>query len=247
MFNRIALPILMSMGWMLPAQAQTYVTDATMDETVMLENDRMVVLFFTATWCGPCQYMKPIINSIKDEVDVDIYYLDTDNNTADDILQVTSIPTYYFIKNGRKLGQTTGTLKRARLIQLIQRHDAMTVTGDLLPYRGKPSKFSIKEGHSKELSYDSIDKVWYDAAQLNATAWNYTSESSHLQDVQAALVMINRSIELEETVSALETKAFLLLRLNRKKEAKLVIDQGLKLARKRNEFTGILEGLLERL
>ena len=46
MFNRIALLILMSMGWMLPAQAQTYVTDATMDETVMLENDRVVVLFF---------------------------------------------------------------------------------------------------------------------------------------------------------------------------------------------------------
>ncbi|OXS19033.1 thiol reductase thioredoxin, partial [Pseudomonas fluorescens] len=104
----------MSMGWMLPAQAQTYVTDVTMDETVMQENDRMVILFFTATWCGPCQYMKPIINSIKKEVDVDIYYLDTDNNTADDILHVTSIPTYYFIKNGRKLGQTTGTLKRAR-------------------------------------------------------------------------------------------------------------------------------------
>jgi len=38
------------------------ITDATF-ETVAAEKDKLIVVDFWATWCGPCQKVSPIIDS----------------------------------------------------------------------------------------------------------------------------------------------------------------------------------------
>ncbi|GAL00351.1 hypothetical protein JCM19314_1959 [Nonlabens ulvanivorans] len=66
-------------------------------------------------------------------VDTTVYFMDTDSNIADDILKVNSIPAYFFIKNGRVLGRTGSAVKREDMVDMIERHDDMTIEGNYLP------------------------------------------------------------------------------------------------------------------
>jgi thiol-disulfide isomerase/thioredoxin len=61
---RILFIITFSLFLSISLQAQDDVTDATMEERVMANDDQIKVLYFTAPWCGPCKYMAPIIKSI---------------------------------------------------------------------------------------------------------------------------------------------------------------------------------------
>ena len=42
-------------------------TDANFQETV-LDSDKVVLVDFWATWCGPCRMIAPIIDELHDEL-----------------------------------------------------------------------------------------------------------------------------------------------------------------------------------
>ena len=233
----------------IPVVAQNWVTDETMEETVMLEDDQIKVLYFTASWCGPCRYMKPIMKDIDEDesLDVTVYFMDTDENIADDILKVNSIPAYFFIKNGRLLGRTGSTMRRNEMVKMIKRHDKMTIKSDLLAYRGKSSKFELVAGTHEKLSIKNLESVWYDAHQLNAISWKIYQQLNASKDLECALILIQRSIELEEFTSNLETYAHLLAKNGDNKKALKIAKKAKRRAERNNEFTGIIEELIEKL
>lgn len=49
-------------------------------DTHVLENDGIVLVDFSATWCGPCKMQKPVLEELESEVDFDIYSVDVDDN-----------------------------------------------------------------------------------------------------------------------------------------------------------------------
>lgn len=136
---RHLLILFCSLFTLLTTQAQEYVTDATLEKTVVVNDDELKILYFTAVWCGPCKMMAPVMASLDTDpaVPVSIYKLDTDKNKADDFLRVRSIPTYYFIKNGHVLGTSTGAKSKKAMEQLIAKYDAMPAEGALLAYPSK--------------------------------------------------------------------------------------------------------------
>lgn len=229
--------------------AQEYVTDATMEGTVMAKDDQIKVLYFTAPWCGPCRAMAPTIKSIANDetLDVTIYKMNTDDNLADDILRVNSIPTYFFIKNGVKLGQSSSVMRRTDMVKVIERHDRMTVKGDLLPYKGMPSKYEIVEGAHENLIQENLEKLWYNTHQLNELSWKIYQNLTDPKDLKCALTLINRSIELEKNVSNLETKAHLLFKMKETKSALKTANKAKKLATRNGESTAIIEDLIENI
>jgi thioredoxin 1 len=229
--------------------AQDYVTDATMEETVMANDDQIKVLYFTAPWCGPCKYMAPVIKSIAEDstVQVTIYKMNTDDNSTDDILKVRSIPTYFFIKNGSKLGQSSSVMRRNEMVQLIERHDRMTVKGALLPYRGKPSSYEIVAGTHKNLNKKNLKQLWYSPAQLNELSWKIYQNLTDQKDLICAITLVNRSIELEENNSNLQTKAHLLHKIGKNKEALKTAKAAKKRADRNSESTVMIEKLIEKI
>lgn len=233
----------------IPTFAQNWVTDATMEKTVMLEDDQIKVLYFTASWCGPCRYMKPLMTDIDqdDSINTSVYFMDIDKNIADDILKVSSVPSYFFIKNGRVLGRTGSAMKRDQMVQMIQRHDNMTVKGDLLAYRGKSSKLKLIAGAHKNLTVKNLQNLWYDAHQLNALSWKIYQQLNDPLDIKCALILAQRSIELEEFSSNLETYAHLLAKSGDKKEALKIAKNAKKRAEKNNESTDIIDELITQL
>ena len=74
-----------------------------------------VVLFFTATWCGPCKIMYPIVKDLEDKLPICHFYkIDVDEESNEDIVQyfnVSSMPTFYFIKDANIQNKLSGANK----------------------------------------------------------------------------------------------------------------------------------------
>tara|TARA_B100000674_G_C37393302_1_gene712864 strand:- start:80 stop:409 length:330 start_codon:yes stop_codon:yes gene_type:complete len=72
----------------------------------------LILMYFTATWCGPCQRIKPLIQALSDgleEEKVEIYMVDLDeNDTLVEELKVRSVPTFYLFHHKELLGQCSG-------------------------------------------------------------------------------------------------------------------------------------------
>lgn len=87
------------------------------------KTDKLVVVDFFATWCGPCKMMGPILENVKEEVkdEVDIYKLDVDEceKTASEF-GVMSIPTIIFFKNGKQIAEHVGLMNRDDLLEMIK-------------------------------------------------------------------------------------------------------------------------------
>jgi thiol-disulfide isomerase/thioredoxin len=66
------------------------------------------VLFFNASWCGPCRQMKPIVTQMRGQgyhlrdVDVDR------NRSLAQRYQIRSVPTFVFLENGREVSRFSG-------------------------------------------------------------------------------------------------------------------------------------------
>lgn len=82
------------------------------------------VLYFTATWCGPCKSFGPVVQSVIEEnPDVSIQKIDVDIN-QDLTLQhsIRSVPSLIFIKDGTVVNRTTGALSKSDFSGIIARY-----------------------------------------------------------------------------------------------------------------------------
>ena len=66
---------------------------------------------FSATWCGPCQMLAPVVDALAEELEgqVAVYNVDVDAN-SDLAMQyrVMSVPSLLLFKDGQVAGQTVG-------------------------------------------------------------------------------------------------------------------------------------------
>ncbi len=92
-------------------------TDNNFDEEA-LNSDIPVLVDFTATWCGPCKMLSPIIDELAKEYDgkVKIGKVDTDANRAvSSKYNIMSVPTLMFIKDGKVVDTAVGVIPKATL------------------------------------------------------------------------------------------------------------------------------------
>jgi thioredoxin 1 len=90
-----------------------------------IEESNKVLLYVTATWCGPCKTLSPTMDQIEEEskIDVVFYKLDADQSkkTCED-LGIRSIPALIFFKNGQLNGKLTGLKSKKEILDSIQTH-----------------------------------------------------------------------------------------------------------------------------
>lgn len=68
-------------------------------DTHVLENDGIVLVDFSATWCGPCKMQKPVLEQMEDKLE--IYYVDVDQSPElAGRYNVNAVPSLMLFKGG---------------------------------------------------------------------------------------------------------------------------------------------------
>lgn len=91
-------------------------------EQEVLKADVPVLVDFTATWCGPCKALAPIVDQVAQELSgkIKVGKLDVDEApiTAGKY-GVRGVPTVMVFKNGERAAQHVGLTTKAKLIALV--------------------------------------------------------------------------------------------------------------------------------
>lgn len=74
---------------------------------------RLAILYFTATWCGPCRAMAPLFEKLAQK-HPQVVFMKLDIDQLGSVAQewnVTSVPTFFFVKNGKTVDTVLGADK----------------------------------------------------------------------------------------------------------------------------------------
>ncbi|KAI4884983.1 hypothetical protein NFI96_020249 [Prochilodus magdalenae] len=86
---------------------------------------KLVVVDFTATWCGPCQMIGPIFKGFSEKPEYkEVVFLKVDVDEASDVssyCDIKCMPTFHFYKNGKKVDEFSGANSQ-KLEEKIQLH-----------------------------------------------------------------------------------------------------------------------------
>ncbi len=89
----------------------------------LIHGETPVLVDFTATWCGPCKMMSPILDQVASELGdaVKIIKVDVDKNPqAAAHYQVQGVPTLILFKEGKTLWRQSGVVQASQLKSTIQ-------------------------------------------------------------------------------------------------------------------------------
>jgi len=91
-------------------------------EAEVLKADKLVLIDFTAEWCGPCKALAPTLEKFADDnkATVKVVKIDIDNSPEiAGAFGIQSIPTLITMKDGQPLLGAVGALPASALKQLV--------------------------------------------------------------------------------------------------------------------------------
>ena len=95
------------------------VTLSNFDE--VKNSEKPVLLDFYAVWCGPCQMVSPLVDSIAEENPqylVGKINVDEEQQLAQ-MFDVESIPTLIVMKNGKVVHRAVGSRPKAQILSML--------------------------------------------------------------------------------------------------------------------------------
>ena len=88
---------------------------------VISEKDKLIVLDFWASWCGPCKMLAPIFETAEGKYP-NVIFGKVNVDEEEEIARqygIVSIPTLIFIKNGEVVKKSVGYVDENQLCSLI--------------------------------------------------------------------------------------------------------------------------------
>ena len=86
------------------------------------KSDKVVILDFWASWCGPCRMMSPIIDEIANEnkeLKVCKVNVDEEQELAKQF-NIMSIPTIVVMKDGNVINQVVGVVDKSEVLKMTK-------------------------------------------------------------------------------------------------------------------------------
>ncbi len=102
------------------------VTDETFEKEVIKKSKEIpVVVDFGASWCGPCQILEPILESLAEEYQRKIIITKISvegNQKKPKEYGVRSIPSVKFFKNGKVVDEFIGAIPEEQIKKWIDKN-----------------------------------------------------------------------------------------------------------------------------
>lgn len=89
------------------------------------KSEKLVVMDFFATWCGPCKMLSPIFESLSNEMSdkVDFAKIDIDRSfEVAEEYKIVSVPTMIIFKNGKEVQRIVGFVPKEQIKSKIKAH-----------------------------------------------------------------------------------------------------------------------------
>lgn len=93
-------------------------------KTEVLESERVTLVDFFATWCGPCQMLAPVLEKISNSrADFDIAKIDVDQ-LPDLAVEygVEVVPTMVIFKNGKVMNKFEGFKSESEIVEEVSKY-----------------------------------------------------------------------------------------------------------------------------
>lgn len=90
-----------------------------------LQAEGLVLVDFSATWCGPCKRMLPELEAAAEQLAGKATFLKVDVDEAPDIATqfgVQGIPNLTFFKGGKVVDVSVGLIQKAEIVSRAQRN-----------------------------------------------------------------------------------------------------------------------------
>lgn len=94
-------------------------------ESEVINCDQIVLVDFSASWCGPCRMIAPIITEISQKYSNVIKVVKVDTDLSTNIAAkygIRSIPTLMIFKNGAKVDTVIGAVPRSTLLNTLNKY-----------------------------------------------------------------------------------------------------------------------------
>ncbi|GMY26092.1 thioredoxin H5-like [Fagus crenata] len=87
------------------------------------QTDKLLVIDFSATWCGPCQFIEPTFKELSCKyTDVEFVKIDVDElSSVAQEFAVEAMPTFLFVKKGKVVDKVVGA-RKDELQKKIEKH-----------------------------------------------------------------------------------------------------------------------------
>ena len=93
-------------------------------ETEVVQSDRPVLVDFSATWCGPCKKLEPVVHEVAGDYDGRLKVVRVDVDKAPGTaakFAVMSVPTLIFFRGGQVVDQVTGLVPKRAITDRVDK------------------------------------------------------------------------------------------------------------------------------